>query len=546
MNANNSFIKFNCLKVRQPIGDFYMGVINSQELLKIAFADVRRIEDRDIEKYIGLQRPLSDQRVKELENYVTTIDATFPTSVILALNSEDCSYDDKKQEMQILKRDDVAKIIDGQHRLAGLIHYSGDPFELNVTIFIDMDIEDQAMVFATINLKQTKVNKSLVYDLYELAKSRSPQKTCHNIAKLLNSEEKSPLYKKIKILGVATDQEKQSLTQATVVESLLKYISKDPMGDRDLIKRNKGLKKAEGKDLSNLIFRNMFIDKEDEKIVRILWDFFNAVKDKWPNAWVAVRRSNILNRTNGFKALMRFLRDLINAFKNENVEPTVTNFHTALAKIRLEESIFTPDNFKPGTSGESELYKKLRNEYFENTTTPSSALATVNNKDLRQANLSRQDLHNRSFEDACLVGANLSRANLSGSSFRGADLSNANLSHADLKNANLSNTFFTCADLRGADLSDANLNNADLSEANLEGTILLGANLEGAYLVKASLRNANLEKVELANCDLTRADVDKANFTQANDILKAQITKAINWKNAVYSDSFKKELFPKS
>ena len=49
-----------------------------------------------------------------------------------------------------------AKILDGQHRIAGLKEYRGDRFELNVTVFVDMDLEELAMLFATINLKQTK------------------------------------------------------------------------------------------------------------------------------------------------------------------------------------------------------------------------------------------------------------------------------------------------------------------------------------------------------------------------------------------------------
>lgn len=69
--------------------------------------------------------------------------------------------------LRIKKDANVAKIIDGQHRIAGLEDYAGPPFQVNATIFIDMDIEDQAMVFATINLKQTKVSKSLAYDCCE-------------------------------------------------------------------------------------------------------------------------------------------------------------------------------------------------------------------------------------------------------------------------------------------------------------------------------------------------------------------------------------------
>ena len=173
-----------------------------------------------------------------MKQYVNNIDATFPTSIILAIDSRYAKYDSKQQEMIIEKKEDIAKIIDGQHPIAGLEGFSGK-FELNVTIFIDMEEQDQAMTFATINLAQTKVSKSLVYDLYEFQKTRSPEKTCHNIARLLNSEDKSPLKSRIKILGKATGEPCEYLTQATFVTSLIRYISRDPMKDRDLLKRKK-------------------------------------------------------------------------------------------------------------------------------------------------------------------------------------------------------------------------------------------------------------------------------------------------------------------
>ena len=60
--------------------------------------------------------------------------------------------------MRIANEEDVAKIIDGQHRIAGLEAFdkNGDSFQMIATIFVDMDMEDQAMVFATINLSRQR------------------------------------------------------------------------------------------------------------------------------------------------------------------------------------------------------------------------------------------------------------------------------------------------------------------------------------------------------------------------------------------------------
>ena len=109
-----------------------------------------------------------------------------------------------------------------------------------MAIFIDMDIQDQAMVFATINLKQTKVNRSLAYDLYEFTTSRSPQRTCHDIAKFLNYRQSSPFQGKVKMLGVAREPT-ETITQATFVDRLLRLVSWDQMKDRDQLKSKKRL-----------------------------------------------------------------------------------------------------------------------------------------------------------------------------------------------------------------------------------------------------------------------------------------------------------------
>jgi DGQHR domain-containing protein len=363
------YINFPCIEVNQPIGTFYIGAIKSDDLLRISYADIRRVEERDIERYLGIQRPLSPNRVIEIQQYVTNKDATFPTSVILAIESENAHFNSKTGIMEIKDDEKVAKIIDGQHRIAGLENYQGDvPFFVNVTIFIDMDIENQAMVFGTINLAQTKVNKSLAYDLFDLTKTRSPQKTCHNIAVFLNKEENSPFHGRIKLLGVASETN-QTLTQAAIVEGILKYISgENPLAamiDRDLLLRNKKLSRVSGGEAEKLIFRNLFIDNDDVAITRATWNYFVAVKKKWPLSWQGVNiAGNILPRTNGFRALMRFLKPVFLELNGLNQIPSVSDYQSVFDKISIMDSDFKRDKYLPGTTGESTLYKDLMKDFL--------------------------------------------------------------------------------------------------------------------------------------------------------------------------------------
>ena len=293
------------------------------------------------------------------------MDASFPTGIILAIDSENADYDSKAHVMKIKNDSNVAKIIDGQHRIEGLVGYEGqEAFELNVTMFIEMDMEDQALLFATINLKQTPVGKSLAYDLYEFAETRSPQKTCHNIARLLNSRSNSPFYRRIMILGTATGSPNETLTQAAFIDPLLRYITQSPltaMADRDDLKRGKKLPEIAPAEVrvKKLIFRNIFIQDRDAEIARVIFNYFTAVAQRWPEAWELKTPGLILNRTTGFRALMRFLGIAYMSLGREAVFPT-SEFVGIFNRVKLKSEDFTPDNFKPGTSGQTELYRRLQ------------------------------------------------------------------------------------------------------------------------------------------------------------------------------------------
>jgi DGQHR domain-containing protein len=228
MNAGK--LTLTALRVEQPIGVFYMASMSARDLVSISYSDVRRLaeEQRDVEKYLGIQRPVSPKRIVEIREYIRAPDATFPTAIILAVDERCVEVEelpdtaakltlspyvpkptDDDEQIPIGK---IAKVLDGQHRIAGFLDDTnnwmfGDftkTFYLNVAIFVGADIAQQANIFATVNLAQTKVNKSLVYDLSELAKTGSPHKTCHNVAVALDREETSPFYKRIKRLAAAT------------------------------------------------------------------------------------------------------------------------------------------------------------------------------------------------------------------------------------------------------------------------------------------------------------------------------------------------------
>ncbi|MCI0353175.1 MAG: pentapeptide repeat-containing protein, partial [Acidobacteriales bacterium] len=112
--------------------------------------------------------------------------------------------------------------------------------------------------------------------------------------------------------------------------------------------------------------------------------------------------------------------------------------------------------------------------------------------DLRIANLEEAKLWKADLQGVNLQWAKLKKANLNGSVMVGANLTQANLQAARCGGA----------DLRGANLFEAklyrvNFNGAYLREANLSGAHLEGARLEGADLRNAVLEGAHLDELTM-------------------------------------------------
>ncbi|HEY0076313.1 MAG TPA: DGQHR domain-containing protein [Abditibacteriaceae bacterium] len=353
------FVPVRVMEVTQPLGTFYVGVMKAADLRAIASADTRRQVEREIETYAGIQRELSKERQVEISEYITKVDSAFPNSFIISVKQDDVvSYEDDL--LRIKAHDKAASIIDGQHRLSGFTADTIQKFDLIVSIFIDLPIEDQAMLFATINLKQTRVNPSLVYDLFEETKLRSPQKTCHDIAKAMNADEASPLYRRIKILGKKTDDYTGILTQATFIKRLLPLVCKNPETTQDQIKRRIGLS-ADDAVNRECIFWKFFVDDEDWATLKILLNYFGAVKNVFASDWDS--KDSPLPRSIGFSALMRLLPVLYGQGKRQK---TLTKefFEGKLNKAK-HLAPFTFEKYPANAGGENKLYRDLLTQVGE-------------------------------------------------------------------------------------------------------------------------------------------------------------------------------------
>ncbi len=294
-------VAFPAISVQQPIGTFFLLAIPAKTLLNIVEIKQRSLDDPQGD---GVQRQLSLKRINEISLYTTDPDATFPTPIIVACSSATVEIRDGKAYFD--DQATIGEVIDGQHRVQGLrlalSKRSGSvaDFTLPVVFMLDLEAYDKAYVFSTINSKQTPVPRSLIYDLFELSQTRSPFKTCHEIARALNASPSGPFYQGLKMLGKRTAPT-EYLTQGSFVTNVVSRISRNSQADEIAVKLGK-----EVKDDDSLPFRYYWIHDRDEIIVRVLENYFGAVQECFPQEWNPPTADDyILRKTVGFVGLLK-------------------------------------------------------------------------------------------------------------------------------------------------------------------------------------------------------------------------------------------------
>jgi len=282
------------IKVDQPIGTFFLTSIEASILAKIATIE-RRNENPD-----AVQREQSDSRIKEIAKYTGDPDATFPTPIILAVR-EDAKIKIKENSIVFDENEILGEVIDGQHRLEGLKASNNlGKFQLPVVLMFNLYPEEKAYVFSIINSKQTRVNMSLIYDLFDLSNKRSPYKTSHETARAMNKEKDSPYYNRLKMLGVKDQtQTLASLSQGTFIKYMLELISKNPDEDTRKLKNGEFLLPDH-----RCVLRQYFIDEQDTIIYKILFNLYSGVKEAFTEEWNNPNEY-IISKSIGFGAIIK-------------------------------------------------------------------------------------------------------------------------------------------------------------------------------------------------------------------------------------------------
>ncbi|MFH0869621.1 MAG: DGQHR domain-containing protein [archaeon] len=360
MNSNEEkWLEISVMEIEQPIGKFYIGKALANDVTRICSADKRqKVINDELDAYIGIQRQLNEARKKEIEKFVLTEDASFPSSVVLAVKEGAYEYDNERKIIKIKEDRKSCNILDGQHRLSGFPANTENKFELILTIFPELDLEYQSYLFSVINTRSTRINPSLAQDLYAFSKVDTPERLAHRIARVFNKTEENPWFMRLKLLGMSDGNKNAILSQSTFTKYIVELISRkeDTYQIRDVLKRNNNKRKALKDFKSHGPLWDKYINGEDKYIYDLLKCYFIAAKQKFQDNWGD--HNSIITKTTGYAALMNVLKYLLK--RELPNEPDVGYFKKYFDNIpdpiieRLDSEHYTP-----GQVGESDLQKDI-------------------------------------------------------------------------------------------------------------------------------------------------------------------------------------------
>lgn len=355
--------------------DTYVGVINFSILEKISKLTLRKVSGGG--KSLYYQRPEQQNKINSIVKFLEEklldnkgelkstekILALFPTAMLLSFDSNDNSNMDnviKINEDELIVYEDVGilldkdkpvLIVDGQHRFKGVkVFYDKHPgllqrfdMQFPVTILAGYDIYEQAEIFANVNFKQKKVDKSLFYDIFGTNPNKKNDITfAHFLVSHLNSDDDSPLKGIIKMLSNCDGV----VSQSALVTEFLKLLN---------IKRNKVFAKN---------FEDYKIGKEGEKkVLESIKVYFKIIKETFSEYWPNTNNLNdykgILMKTTGARAFIKLMNEVLHEKVDLERSQKEKEIKEVFSKISEEEKKLIFDPQKGEFSGSGGLQNKL-------------------------------------------------------------------------------------------------------------------------------------------------------------------------------------------
>lgn len=269
------------------------------------------------------QRSIDKRRTKEIADFIrrsiineykgNSVAVIFPTAMLLATSIEDTDYNiGGEYDIPLDQDGQEINVIDGQHRLSGMLHLYNtlseslfnddeseyikkylEEYKFNCTLLLNFDLWEQAQVFADVNFNQKKVSKNLYYTIYGMHYPETDDDlkknyiyVAHRLVLLLNKFDKSPLYNSIKMIGT----DKGLISQSFFADSLIRNI-RYPSG-----------------------IWNYVLTQPKPRLRPIATEcmtFFQAVKEVFEENWIEEGgHKSILTKTTGIGAMIRTMEYL--------------------------------------------------------------------------------------------------------------------------------------------------------------------------------------------------------------------------------------------
>jgi DNA sulfur modification protein DndB len=181
--------------VEQNNRELYLTKLNARDLVQISYASVR---NRDQEEG-AVQRLLNPRRIDSLKDF-TLKGGDYPNCIILNWVDEKLKLRLQKGTIEIPIGTRVAQIIDGQHRVEGIraaikAKQSIGKMQVPVAFYQNLNTQECADIFLSINTEQKPVQRSLVFDLYNVASAHVVDPAAvraRDISATLNETQGSP------------------------------------------------------------------------------------------------------------------------------------------------------------------------------------------------------------------------------------------------------------------------------------------------------------------------------------------------------------------
>lgn len=341
------FFSTPILAVRQPLGDFYLAAIPAHVLLQVCYSHRLQAVLQEDGNYVleGSQRAILEPRLRDIGEFIGSVEAAFPNSIILASNFREATGEVEDDDslrwsldlngtghsgtLIIPCPEKLAAIIDGQHRLFGFRFAPTTRLQMPLVcaIYFDLPKPYQAFLFATINSNQKSVDRSQTYELFgynvedEPPVSWTPDKLAVFLTRKLNADCDSPFFRHIVIAAendivqtmyAARKAGDWMISTATVVGGILKLISSNPKRDAYRMHeapagagRCRSLL-APGSAGAEAPLRDYYRVGNDTVIYRVVKNFFSAARTAlWQQP-----EPGFIRKTIGIQALFDILREL--------------------------------------------------------------------------------------------------------------------------------------------------------------------------------------------------------------------------------------------